>query len=161
MHLLNNKWTLWYHSLEEKKWDIDSYKKLCVITSIEEYWGVFNNINIKTSMLYLMREDVLPIWESSENINGGTWSFMIKNTNNIEQLFTDAASGILSENLIENEVDMANINGLSITPKTDSFIIKIWSKTTNKYIKFNKNYINNTKYNMIFKIHKKNLKLKN
>lgn len=156
MKSLNTFWTLWYHSLSEKNWNLKSYKKIAIIRSCEEFWGVFNSLNLRTCMLFLMRENIPPLWESSENINGGAWSFMIKNNSNVEDVFYNIASGVLGENITVNPL---LINGVTITPKTDSFIIKIWSKSKHDKVNFNKEYfIEDSMFdNMIFKNHKKNL----
>ena len=159
--MLNSFWTLWYHALDEKKWDLSSYQKLAIIKSREEFWSVFNNLNMKTGMLFLMRKNIPPLWESSENINGGAWSFMVSSNKPIENIFYHLASGILGESIIDKPTHMNQINGLSITPKSDSFILKIWTSISHsENITFNSSYfINNINQNMIFKHHKKNLGL--
>ena len=154
----NTFWTLWYHSLNEKRWDLASYQKLIVIKSPEDFWKVFNTINIKTGMLFLMRENTPPIWESPENIHGGAWSFMVNSDKNIENVFHNIASGILGESLISNENYMKLITGLTVTPKSDSFIVKIWTSKFHEQITFNQSYlVDNVNNNMLFKHHKKNL----
>lgn len=157
---LNSKWTLWFHSLSENKWDLSSYIKLCYITNIEEFWSVFNNINIKTGMLFLMKDNIPPMWESKENIDGGSWSFMINENSKVEDIFLSICSGVLGCNLLpENE--MKSITGVTITPKRNAFIIKIWSSKNNQAsIQFNTEYISKeTLESIVFKNHKKNLGL--
>lgn len=155
---LNSFWTLWYHSLNEKRWDLSSYQKLVVIKTPEDFWRVFSNINIKTGMLFLMRENTPPLWESPENIQGGAWSFMVNSDKNIENIFHNIASGILGESLISNEKYMKLITGLTVTPKSNSFIVKIWTSKYNDSIIFDQTYLAETaNTNMLFKHHKKNL----
>ena len=35
--LLNNKWILWYHSIKNTNWDIDSYEPLYHLTNLYDY----------------------------------------------------------------------------------------------------------------------------
>jgi hypothetical protein len=154
MLALQDSWSLWNHSLDENDWGISGYKKICVFNTIEHFWGVFDNINIQTSMIFLMKNNSLPLWESPENIDGGSWSFMV-DKEHMSNTFYLLSSGILCNQLMTNLDDMNFINGLSITPKFNSFIIKIWCS---KYIEnFHVSFLGGIRESMIFKPHKKNI----
>ena len=63
LHLLNSKWTLWYHKSNDTDWSLESYIKLATFSSIEEFSIVYNNlkpIHVQNSMLFVMREGINP-----------------------------------------------------------------------------------------------------
>ena len=74
IHLLNSKWTLWYHKSNDSDWSLESYIKLASFSSIEEFSIVYNSLkptHVQNAMLFLMRDKINPIWESEENRDGG------------------------------------------------------------------------------------------
>jgi hypothetical protein len=151
---LHDSWSLWNHPLDEHDWTIHGYKKLCIFDTVEHFWGIFDNINIETSMIFIMKQNTLPLWESPENINGGSWSFMVSGEN-MKKTFCLLSSGILGNKLTIHINNMQFINGFSVTPKFNSFIIKIWCS---KYIDdFDKSFLDGINHTMMFKPHKKNI----
>ena len=84
IHKLNSKWVLWYHDPENSNWDFKSYEKICVFDSIELFWSIHNYIKndlIYSGMFFIMKENINPLWEDNNNINGGCWSFKILKKN--------------------------------------------------------------------------------
>ena len=153
---LNSKWTLWHHSLENKKWDIDSYIKLYEITSVEDFWQVFNNVNIQVGMFFLMKGDIKPLWETSENINGGAWSYMYNNASKeqINDLFYNISSGVLGGGILE-QCKTNNITGISMSPKMNGHIFKIWYNNCEvNNVNFSSDFINES-IKFMFKPHKR------
>ena len=152
-HKLNNKWCLWFHDPLDNNWKIESYKGIHTIDTIESYWNLYSFLNnkiIENSMLFLMRENIDPLWEHKENINGGCWSLKIPKGNMFD-IWNNISIALLCES-ISNE-DTININGISISPKKNFCIIKIWTNKNINNIK-NLNVINNLSYNgIIFKPH--------
>ena len=125
---LENSWNLWYHELFNNDWSIESYKKLYTFNNIAEFWLLYNNfISLDNGMFFLMKNDILPIYEDKNNINGGYWSIKIPN-NEILKIWFD-----LSIELIRGNLDTKNIiSGLTISYKKKFYIIKIWI-TDKKY----------------------------
>ena len=77
---LNTSWTLWFHKFNDDKWDLDSYSKLCKFNTIEEFVTTLHLLkpkHIQHGMLFMMREDIEPLWESEDNKDGGCFSFKI------------------------------------------------------------------------------------
>ena len=133
---LTSNWVLWYHKVTSNDWTLDSYEKLFVIHSAFEFWSVFNNLNLlgmEYVHLYLMREDVNPIWEDESNRNGGICSIKITFDESYS-LFEDLCSYMVTETLLQNDVNK-EINGISFSPKVNSrnsfAIVKVWSKDKN------------------------------
>ena len=129
IHLLNDIWTLWYHNPSDNNWSIDSYSKLMNIKSIEDYWVLNKNLEhkiIESSMLFIMREGINPMWEDPNNIDGGCWSFKFQK-NNIGKIWNNFIINLLGENFLNIE-DKKIINGISLSPKKNFCILKIWFK---------------------------------
>lgn len=130
-YTLKNKWILWYHNPLDTQWTLDSYKVLYEIQSIQDFWKMYsfldNNI-VENSMLFLMKENVEPLWEHEKNITGGCWSFKISK-GNLKTSWEELSVNLTGETLCKNpEI----INGISISPKKTFCIIKIWNNDKNK-----------------------------
>ena len=141
IHLLNSKWTLWYHKSDDTDWSLQSYIKLASFSSIEEFSIVYNSleaVHIQNAMLFLMRDKIAPIWESDENKEGGCFSFKIYRQE-IYEAWNELSTLLIGEGLLKEKNDFSCINGISISPKKTFSIIKIWLKNNenNEATKFN------------------------
>ena len=79
---LNNNWTLWIHLPHDTNWTIESYKKICSFSYLEQAISLLNYIQenlVINCMLFIMREDIKPIWEDEKNKNGSCYSYKINN----------------------------------------------------------------------------------
>ena len=120
---------LWAHNVSSSSWGIDSYDKIYDVNSVGKFWYIFNNLplcDIKNNHFYLMRHGVDPIWEHEENRNGGVCSFRILLKDSMK-LFTYLCILMLCDKLYENG-NMNDITGVSISPKNNWAIVKIWNK---------------------------------
>tara|TARA_B100001564_G_C20669611_1_gene685508 strand:- start:3335 stop:3856 length:522 start_codon:yes stop_codon:yes gene_type:complete len=126
-HKFKDPWTLWYHKIFDNEWTINSYKKLYTFNNIAEFWQLYNNhIYLSNGMFFLMQNDILPIYEDENNINGGYWSLKVTN-DNVSKIWL-----YLSLDLIGGKLDKKKIvSGLSISYKKKFYIIKIWIKNKN------------------------------
>jgi len=145
---LRNKWCLWFHELFNNDWSIESYKKLYTFDNIAEFWILYNNIkSLNNGMYFLMKNDILPIYEDINNINGGYWSIKIPNDESLK-IWTD-----LSIELIRGNLDKKNIvSGLTISYKKKFYIIKIWikDKKHNNFSNLYLSYINIKKKEILY-----------
>jgi hypothetical protein len=136
-HKTQNPWIVWYHNPSDTEWDKDSYKDIIEITSIEDYCVLKNSWNIclpkvSEGMFFLMRKldkdtCIYPQWEDEHNIDGGYWSFKIPK-DKCEQVWFTLMKHVLGECLLYPDKDYLLINGISISPKKNFSIIKIWLK---------------------------------
>jgi len=129
-HKLNNKWDFWFHNPCDNNWSISSYNKIHEISNIKDFWILYNKISpriIQNSMFFLMRTNIDPMWEHTENITGGSWSFKILKEN-VSKIWFNISIALLGENITNNQDNI--INGISISPKKHFCIIKIWNKQT-------------------------------
>ena len=109
---------------------------LYTITNLNEFWNIYNLMNIeclKYNMLFLMKDDILPLWENKHNINGGSISIKVVNKN-IFDIWLELSMGLIGEYIFINKINIENINGISISPKKGFCILKIWLKSSIKEI---------------------------
>ena len=75
--MLSN-FVLWFHKVDNDKWDLDSYTKIMTLSSYEDLKYCLSVItDITAGMYFLMKEGINPIWEDKHNKNGGFWKFKI------------------------------------------------------------------------------------
>ena len=127
---LKNKWVLWYHSLKNKSWDNKSYIKVIEIKSLYDYKlleEIMRINHLQNGMFFLMKNDIFPTWEDPKNRMGGCISF--KYDNNILNEWLKILLVCITEDLSEYNNE---INGLSISPKKEFNIVKVWIKDDKK-----------------------------
>ena len=87
---------------------------------------------------FLMKGEIFPTWEDPKNRMGGCVSF--KYDNNILKEFLRIILLCITENLSTDD-NLNEINGVSISPKKEFNITKIWLKDDSKnYKKIVKEY---------------------
>ena len=164
MSQLNSSWVLWYHDIKNNDWTINSYINIMEFNSVEDFWKLYLNINeelIINGMFFLMRKDILPIWEHEKNINGGFWSFKIP-MNQIFNAWQEISMALIGEYILNDKNDIDSINGISISPKKNFSIIKIWNNGNIKEINnntLNKKILLFNTDEAIYKLHLENEKL--
>jgi hypothetical protein len=152
---LQSQWILWNHGLNDKSWSNDSYKNIFTFNNLNDI-KIYNDnldlLQLQNSMYFLMREDIFPTWEDSNNKNGCCASYKIP-SNDIVNTWHKCIQNILCENLHKNNDNYDIINGISISPKKEFNIIKIWFKRklkdVNIYLNIDDKYI--TKENCMIK----------
>lgn len=153
MTTLNNKWWLWYHSPNDTDWSLDSYRKIYEITTIEDFWNmvnIFSNQHFQNGMFFIMKGGINPMWEDSENISGGCWSFKIPKKD-IYKAWIELSMSVLGEILSTDNKNI--INGISVSPKKAFCILKIWNKTTQSNVSLLNPVIGLNMDEIIYKAH--------
>jgi hypothetical protein len=145
---LENTWILWNHKLDDKSWTNDSYKNIYNFENIYDlkyYIDIIETIHLQNSMYFIMKENIFPTWEDPNNCDGCCVSFKIP-SKDIKQTWNKCVTNILCENIYKNK-NKNYINGISISPKKEFNIIKIWLKCKIKNIEdilnIKDKYINN------------------
>ena len=132
-HSLNGKWVLYNHLPSEKNWSLCSYNIIMSnIDTVEKMIAINRALPenmIKFSMLFLMREGITPLWEDEQNKNGGCFSYKVINKN-VLQVWRHMMYLLAGESLATQTDYNANINGITISPKKNFCIIKIWMKSS-------------------------------
>jgi translation initiation factor 4E len=130
MDFLNDNWILYFHDPFLQDWSKGSYKELCKIDTIQSFWRVHKIINEKLTigMFFLFREHIFPLWDDEYNKDGGCVSIKVlkeKSANFWESM----SMKVLGEKLLFEDNDFTeSINGISISPKKNFCIVKIWVK---------------------------------
>ena len=130
MHKLSNKWTIYAHLPHDTDWSLKSYKTLYTTSYLEEFITLTESLPdklISNCMLFIMKDNIKPIWEDELNKSGGCFSYKIA-TQDADEKWFDLCAKVLSETLSEKECYNQNINGISITPKKNANILRIWLK---------------------------------
>ena len=123
---LKEEWKIWYHSINDNKWTKDSYKEIFTLNNLFDYQYLINNFrqeHYQNGMFFIMKNDIFPNWEDPSNRMGGCLSFKVPSKNILSEwklLLLHCISG----NILTND----QVNGISISPKKEFNIIKIWIK---------------------------------
>jgi translation initiation factor 4E len=130
---LNDIWSIYFHDPFDHNWEDKSYKFICTISNVEEFAQVFATFKdlFHKGMFFIMREHIMPRWEDEYNKNGGCFSYKL-NKFTLEDKFFETCTQILGETIGKNNEYSTNVNGISISPKKNYYIIRIWIKE-NKY----------------------------
>ncbi len=132
------------HHIDDKNWDCLNYHNITTLQTWGDVPRFFNTLNIASGEckftdfdIFLMKNEISPMWEDSENRNGSIFSIKI---DSIEQSYE--VLKILTYHLVNNTILKFSperwdvINGLSyvakkmehIGPNVYWVIIKIWFK---------------------------------
>jgi|TARA_B110000914_G_C15404846_1_gene419021 hypothetical protein len=157
-NLLNNTWIVWIHKIYDTNWLKESYKQLYSFNTIEEFWKFYKAIpDYSTNMYFLMREGVFPLWEDAKNRNGGTWSYIIEK-DDINSHWIQMSAKMIGEIITNTNKHKNDINGISLSPRTNVAIIKIWNKTKSLENSISLNLDEPYSNALRYKVHKKNRK---
>jgi hypothetical protein len=125
---LNDKWNLYYHLPDNKQWDIASYNTILGdIQNAEEVIALNKQIPeqvISRCMLFLMRKGITPMWEDPKNKNGGCFSYKINH--HIQNIWRDVSYSLIGKTLSTDAAFQKDITGISISPKKNFCILKVW-----------------------------------
>ena len=128
VHKLRTKWNLWAHLPQDPDWTVKSYKKIYQFKTIEESVGITEMIPeglVKNCMLFIMRDGITPMWEDPKNRNGGCFSYKISNKN-VFEVWRDLTYVLIGESLSANVTFVSSVTGITISPKKNFCIVKIW-----------------------------------
>jgi len=166
-HETHTKWIVWYHNPSDKNWNIESYKDIVEISSLEDFCVLKNSWDsclpkINEGMFFLMRKTnngcIYPRWEDKHNKNGGYWSFKVPKEHSSTAWF-ELMVYIIGEHGTNDPNNTMQINGISVSPKKNFCIFKIWNKDYNKS---NKNILSNFDFlnmnEVIYSNHQDNIK---
>jgi hypothetical protein len=132
-YALNGKWNLYYHLPDDKNWDLSSYTVILGdIQTAEEVVALNNAMHdqlVIKCMLFLMRTGIAPMWEDPKNRVGGCFSYRILNKQAAE-VWKTLVYLCCGETLTTNQEYSKHINGITISPKKNFCILKIWLDTT-------------------------------
>jgi len=127
-HKLRFKWNLWAHLPQDPDWTVKSYKKIYQFKTIEEAIAIIELLPadlVKNCMLFIMRDGITPMWEDQKNRNGGCFSYKVSNKN-VFEVWRDLTYVLVGETISTNSTFVNNVTGITISPKKNFCIVKIW-----------------------------------
>ena len=134
---LKEQWVLWFHSITDNNWKKNSYQQIHTINDLYDYKYIFDTCqqdHYQNGMFFCMKKDIFPNWEDPDNRNGGCLSFKVTSKEIINE-WNELLLRCITNNLLSEEHN--EINGISISPKKEFNIIKIWFKNDSfDYSKF-------------------------
>jgi hypothetical protein len=128
-NLTDDKWNLYYHLPQDPDWTKNGYKIIMSnINYLEEVNSLCKHINeniIKSCMLFVMKDNIFPTWEDPCNKNGGCFSYKVPNKQ-VFNVWNNLFKYLCSNTLSNNTNASKHINGITISPKKNFCIVKIW-----------------------------------
>jgi translation initiation factor 4E len=141
-HPLQNQWTLWFTKPPTGKNDAwnDLLKEVITFNSVEEFWGVYNNIAPVSELAiksdyHLFKAGVRPEWEDSQNKYGGKWAYQfLKNRAQtaINEQWMNVMMAAIGETL-EEEGD-GEVMGVVVNVRKGFYRIGVWTRTIGRSI---------------------------
>lgn len=125
---LPDVWQFFGHHPTDKDWTLRSYRLLgkpCSSTS--DFWTIINSAMpfIERSMVFCMRDPVMPTWDDPACINGSLVSVLVS-YDRAASTFIDLCMHALGETLLGSDGD-TNVVGVSMSPKRMHCVIKVWT----------------------------------
>jgi hypothetical protein len=127
MHRLAEPWVLWAHLPQETNWTMESYISVMTISYVEEMLSLIHTLPeklITDCMFFLMKENISPTWEDDRNKNGGCFSYKINHR--IRDTWRDVSYSVIGNSLSMDHTFQKDITGISISPKKNFCILKVW-----------------------------------
>ena len=133
---LKSRWVLWTHAVKNNDWSVSSYNQLLVLNTVADVLRLaysFPKLDLRNHQYFVMKSGITPTWEDPANRLGGVCTFKTEITPmsqpkllSVVPVWNFLLKKMAGETLHE---DMVDINGLSISPKNNWAIVKIWNKT--------------------------------
>jgi hypothetical protein len=128
LHDLSDSWILWAHLPHDTDWGLKSYMKIYEFNTVEQAITITETLPpvlVTNCMLFLMRKGINPIWEDERNRNGGCFSYKIPNKD-VPDAWKQLSYSLVGETMSDNNKLLPHINGITISPKKNFCIIKVW-----------------------------------
>ena len=129
-HELVDEWKLWAHLPHDTDWSIKSYHHVSTFTTVENTIAVTETLPevlVKNCMLFVMKNNIMPIWEDEQNRAGGCFSYKIVNKN-VYEVWKELTYVLVGGSISSNAQFVKNVTGITISPKKNFCIVKIWLK---------------------------------
>lgn len=131
-HNLIGKWNVYYHLPHDKNWELSGYTVIMdAVDTAEKVLLLNDQLNesiVKNCMLFVMRKGITPMWEDPKNRNGGSFSYKVANKC-VYDVWRGLFWSLCGETLCVDNDHSKHVNGITISPKKNFCIIKIWMET--------------------------------
>jgi hypothetical protein len=127
--ILHGKWDLYFHLPNDKDWKLSSYKIIHKdISNVDDLINTNEYLSekiVKYCMLFVMRSGITPMWEDPQNRKGGCFSYKVSNKY-VHDIWKTLFYALCGETLCKNVEKSSSLNGITISPKKNFCIVKIW-----------------------------------
>lgn len=127
-HQLGEEWTMWAHLPHDTDWSVSSYKRIQDFNSVEQAITLTETLPhkmIRNCMLFVMRKGISPTWEDQRNRSGGCFSYKVSNKI-VPAVWRDLTYTMVGETLGSTPSHQKSINGITISPKKNFAVVKVW-----------------------------------
>jgi hypothetical protein len=126
---LDNKFTVWFHDANEPEFTMDKFFNITNFETVGEYTMTTQALRdnykmLLNGMFFIMKNDINPVWTDDANRDGGCISWKIEKYNSLD--YWENLLMLFVTNNLPVELNKYNINGISINPKKNCNIIKLW-----------------------------------
>jgi hypothetical protein len=126
---LDNKFTVWFHDANEPEFTMDKFFNITNFETVSEYIMTTQVLRdnykmLLNGMFFIMKNNINPVWTDDANRDGGCISWKIEKYNSLE--YWENLLMLFVTNNLPVELNKYNINGISINPKKNCNIIKLW-----------------------------------
>lgn len=140
---MDNYFKVLAHHNDDKSWDFNSYYNVCCLKTWGDMGTFFNSIltakgecNYTDFDLFVMKNEISPMWEDKENRNGSICSIKIDSLVDGNEIFKNLVIHMGNNTLLKfNPSTWNTVNGISFSSKkldntaeTYCIIVKIWFK---------------------------------
>ena len=139
---MENSFRVLAHHNDDKSWDYNSYHNITTLKNWRDlgtFFKTLNKISGECSYtdfdIFVMKNEISPMWEDSENRNGSICSIKIDSLPDGYEIFKNLIINMANNTLLKfNPSNWDNINGISFSSKkldnteTYCIILKIWFK---------------------------------
>jgi hypothetical protein len=149
------EWYVWIRETNNSDWSLHSYIKVGSLNSINDFFEFSNSLQLfdpSNYQIFIMKQNIKPLWEDPMNRNGGACSFKL-NIHNGFAFYEDVVLFALNEDLFLNSNDL---NGMSFSTKNNWAIVKLWNKDCKNNVTRNLKPTFQNKYSHLYMRYKKN-----
>lgn len=126
---LRDVWQLYFHDPNDKSWTHSSYTMISAVYSPGDAAALLDRTRglVTNGMFFLMREHVFPAWDDPGNLEGGCLCLRIPK-DAVSDFWRHACGALLGETLVKEQYEehASEVNGISVSPKKNFCIVKIW-----------------------------------
>jgi len=133
---LSYPWNVWIYQ-QQNNWSKDNLKVMQKISTVQDFVEFdkqlrLNYEQILNKHIFIMKDNIIPLWEEKENIQGGCWTFKTSMHDSLEH-FLHIFLLIITNNFIEEDSFNKNINGITFCIKNNNnCIIQVWNDSYKK-----------------------------
>jgi len=134
-HPLQNQWQLWYFRPDKKNSDwLSNLMDLTTFDTVEDFWSIYNHIELASNLSVgsdysVFKNGIKPMWEDTQNKNGGRWLFSFSKNNKIgskcDQLWLEVLLCLIGE-AFGDYSDLVCGATINIRNRMDK--ISVWTK---------------------------------